>query len=191
MKKTILTIVLTVLVCCTVLGSTYALLMQKTGTIENTFTVGNINIELTETGADVNGKQTFKIIPGTNITKDPKVTVKANSEACWLFVVVKATQIPDFMTYSVASGWDVYTGATIPGSTIYYRSVGANDAKTGISYPIIAGNTITVSKDVTKAQIDAVTTNPELSFTALAVQAENVTTVDAAWTAIGSLLTNS
>ena len=190
MKKTLLTIVLTVLVCCTVLGSTYALLMQKTGTIENTFTVGNINIELTETGADANGKQTFKIIPGTNITKDPKVTVKAKSEACWLFVVVKATQIPTFMTYSVASGWTEYTGATIAGSKIYYRSVGAADAENGVSYPVIAGNTITVSKDVTKAQIDAVTTNPELSFTALAVQAENVTTVDAAWTAIGSLLTN-
>lgn len=185
MKKTLLTIVLTVLICCTVMGTTFALLMQKTGTIENTFTVGNINIELTET----TGSE-YKLIPGTTLSKNPTVTVEAGSEACWLFVVVKATDIPGFMTYSVDSTWTVYTGATIADSKIYYRSVSAENAKTGISYPVLTDNQVVVDKDVTKAQIDEYgAKTPELTFTALAVQADNVTTVDAAWTAVMSLLT--
>ncbi|MBS6457766.1 MAG: hypothetical protein KH544_07255 [Firmicutes bacterium] len=55
-----------------------AYLTSKTQVITNTFTVGNINIELTETKPE---NQQAKIIPGVDIVKDPKVTVKANSEA--------------------------------------------------------------------------------------------------------------
>lgn len=64
-------------------GGTIAWLTATTEPVVNTFTYGKIKIELTET----TGTE-YKIIPGVNISKDPKVTVKADSEACWLFVKV-------------------------------------------------------------------------------------------------------
>lgn len=73
-----------VLVIGCVAGGTVAWLVAKTDTVVNTFTYGNINIALAETTGT-----NYKVIPGTVIEKDPKVTVKAGSEACWLFVKVE------------------------------------------------------------------------------------------------------
>lgn len=77
-KALLLTLCAVLLVAVSVPG-TMAYLTSKTQVITNTFTVGNINIELTETKPE---NQQAKIIPGVDIVKDPKVTVKANSEAC-------------------------------------------------------------------------------------------------------------
>ena len=90
MKKTLITIALTVLAGLCVVGTTLAFLVDKTDPIVNTFTVGNVDIELTETdgnGNNVTGNE-YKLIPGHTYTKDPTVTVKKGSEACWLFVKV-------------------------------------------------------------------------------------------------------
>ena len=73
-----------VLVLGCAVGGTVAWLVAKTDPVVNTFTYGDINITLTETTGD-----DYKIIPGVDIGKDPKVTVKAGSEACWLFVKVE------------------------------------------------------------------------------------------------------
>ena len=85
-------------------GGTVAWLVATTDSVTNTFTYGDINIELTETKPE--NKQA-KIIPGVDIEKDPKVTVKANSEACWLFVKVEeeGTFVTGKVTYSIATGW--------------------------------------------------------------------------------------
>ena len=53
------------------LGGTLAWLTAKTDTVTNTFTVGDINIDLTETTTD------YKLVPGNTIAKDPTVTVKS------------------------------------------------------------------------------------------------------------------
>lgn len=63
-----------VLVIGCAVGGTIAWLTAQTDPVVNTFTYGDINIDLKETtGND------YKIIPGVDIEKDPKVTVKANS----------------------------------------------------------------------------------------------------------------
>ena len=86
-----------VLVLGCALGGTVAWLVAKSDPVVNTFTYGDININLEETTGS-----SYKIIPGVDIAKDPKVTVKANSEACWLFVKVEETgtfvAIPAFRT---------------------------------------------------------------------------------------------
>lgn len=170
-----------VLVIGCVAGGTVAWLVAKTDTVVNTFTYGNINIALTETtGED------YKIIPGTDIKKDPKVTVTAGSEACWLFVKVEETGtfVADKVTYAIADSWTQGNGTEIP-SNVYYREVSAEDAKNGVSYYVLAGNTtypngvITVSSDLTKENIP--TANPTLTFTAYAVQQENIDTAADAW----------
>lgn len=63
--------------------STFAYLTAITGPVKNTFTVGAISIDLTETY-----KPGSKIYPGAIITKIPVVTVKANSEPAYVYVFI-------------------------------------------------------------------------------------------------------
>ena len=177
-KALLLALCAVLLVAVSVLG-TMAYLTSKTQVITNTFTVGDINIELTETKPE--SKQA-KIIPGVDIEKDPKVTVKANSEACWLFVKVEQTGtfVTDKVTYSVMTGADGWTALTDnPG--VYYREVGAVTSDT--SFDILENNKVIVSDKLTKAEIDTITAGnqPKLTFTAYAVQKEGIDTAAAAW----------
>ena len=183
-KALLLALCAVLLVTVSVLG-TMAYLTSKTQVITNTFTVGDINIELTETKPE--SKQA-KIIPGVDIEKDPKVTVKKGSEACWLFVKVEQTGtfVKDKVTYSVMTGPDDWTkgnGTNIP-TDVYYRSVGA--VTTDTDFYVLAGNmdhpngVVTVSETLTKADVN-ITTQPKLTFTAYAVQKEGIDTAAAAW----------
>lgn len=170
-----------VLVIGCVAGGTVAWLVAKTDTVTNTFTYGKIDITLTETTGT-----SYKIIPGTDIPKDPKVTVTAGSEACWLFVKVEETGtfVADKVTYAIDNDWTQGDGTKIP-SNVYYREVSAEDAKNGVNYYVLAGNAtypngvITVSADLTKENIPATPTT--LTFTAYAVQKENIDTAADAW----------
>ena len=81
MKKKSLALLLAIaIVVVGAVAGTVAWLTDKTPSVTNTFTTSDINIELKET------KNNFQMIPGWNIEKDPKVTVKTGSEACYLFV---------------------------------------------------------------------------------------------------------
>ena len=183
MKKTLITILCTVLVCSCVMGATLALLTAKTDTVTNTFTIGNVNIELTETKElDENGLRTFKMVPGSTIDKDPTITVMANSEACWLFVKVdKSANFADFMTYEMDESWTPLAN----NEGVYYQEVASNAADQ--TFAVLNGNKVTVLDTVTKDQADALTTSkayPTLSFTAYAVQKDNVADAAAAWAAV-------
>ena len=168
MKKTLITILATVLVCCFAVGGTLAWLMDKTDTITNTFTVGDINITLTESE-----NLDLKIVPGTTITKDPKVTVKGGSEDCWLFVKVEETNWNTALTYEL-DGW------TELQSGVYYRSVAASN--TDQSFAVLKDNTVNIANTLTKTDLEAMATNqPQLTITAYAVQSENVDNVADAW----------
>ena len=172
MKKKVLSIVAVVLVLCCAIGGTLAWLTNKTASVKNTFTVGDINIELTETTTN------YKMVPGNTISKDPKVTVKANSEACWLFVKVeKSANFDSFMTYDMADGWTELPSVT----GVYYREVAATTAATDFS--VLQGNSVSVKDTVTKADLNALTQNtfPTLTFTAYAVQKDNVNSAADAW----------
>lgn len=165
-----------VLVLGCALGGTVAWLVAESGPVTNTFTYGDINIALTETtGED------YKIIPGVDIAKDPKVTVKANSEACWLFVKVDevGTFVADKVTYSVADGWTALTGQ--PG--VYYREVGAVTADT--DFYVLKDNVVKVSDTLTKEEIKDIPTGPTLTFTAYAVQKDGIADAATAWSKIG------
>lgn len=167
-------------------GGTFAWLTAQTGTVTNTFTYGDINITLGETtGND------YKIIPGVNIKKDPKVTVAANSEACYLFVKVEesGTFVTNKVTYSIANGWTQGKGTDGIPANVYYREVGADDAKAGKDYYVLAGDTdspngvITVSGELTKDDIKTITAEnqPKLKFTAYAVQKDGIADAATAW----------
>ena len=163
-----------VLVLGCAVGGTVAWLVAKTDPVVNTFTYGDINITLTETtGED------YKIIPGVDIGKDPKVTVKAGSEACWLFVKVEeeGTFVANKVTYSVDDGWTQGNDTDIP-ANVYYREVGAVTADT--DFYVLNGNKVTVSNSLTKEDIANIT-QPTLTFTAYAVQKDGMADAAAAW----------
>ena len=183
--KVFLSLLALVLVVGCAVGGTIAWLTATTDPVVNTFTYGKINIELTET----TGTE-YKIIPGVNISKDPKVTVIGGSEACWLFVKVAEANWPTFadekgkkVSYAIATGWEELPGE----SGVYYREVNAVTANT--DFYVLAGDTtypngvVTVSETLTKEEVNSVTTEnqPKLIFTAYAVQKDGIGTAAEAW----------
>lgn len=162
-------------------GGTAAWLAAKSEPIASTFTFGDINITLTETDHQ---EGQIKIIPGVDIKKALKVTVQADSVDCWLFVKVEETGtfVPDKVIYAIADGWTKGDGSQIP-ENVYYRQVSA--ATADLEFPVLKGDKITVSKELTKQEIQNITTQPTLTFTAYAVQKEGINTAEEAWEKIG------
>ena len=175
---------LTMVVGCAVDG-TVAWLVSESESSVSTFTLGDINIKLTGESES----QPLKIIPGVEIRRSLKVTVEPNSEACWLFVKVEETNWPAFrdtngtakVSYSVdvQNGWIALNGH--PG--VYYREVSAENARTGVEYDV--NGVVAVSKELTKAEVDSIAsgTQPQLSFTAYAVQRDGIGDAATAWAA--------
>ena len=176
MKKKLMTVLALVLVIAMSVAGTIAYLTDTTAPITNTFTVGNIDIDLAETKTD------FKMVPGCDIAKDPKVTVEANSEDCWLFVKIdESRNLDSFISYAVANDWTQGDGTNIP-SKVWYRPVEASTADQ--TFSVLAGDQVTVNNDVTKTMMDGLKVDgaiqPTLTFTAYACQSANMT-VNAAW----------
>lgn len=193
MKKRTLTILIAVvLVVACAVGGTLAWLKTQTTPVVNTFTAGDINITLAETTTE------YKMVPGNDIRKDPKVTVKAGSEDCWLFVKVDKSvastepekkAFDDYLTYAIADGWKALTGV----EGVYYREVSATidngideDGKTisvDAVFSVLNGDKVSVKDTVTKEMLNALNDNncPTLTFTAYAIQKDNITTVADAW----------
>lgn len=170
-KKTLALVLALTLLVAGIVGGTLAWLTDQTAEVKNTFTVGDINIGLTETTAD------YKMVPGNTIAKDPTVTVKANSEACWLFVqVTESTDLKDFITYAIAEGWTALPGV----DGVYYREVPASAADQ--TFSVLADDAVTVKSDVTRTMLETAKTDaPTLTFKAYAIQKDHFATADAAW----------
>ena len=155
------------------IGGTLAWLTSKSDSLVNTFTIGNVAITLEETtGND------YKVTPGVPVAKDPKVTVTAGSEACWVFVEIQESENwPDGLTYEPAAGWTPLTSE----AGVYYRDVASNPTQNQDFY-VLAGDDkhpngiVKVDEDITS--LDA---NTKLTFTAYAIQKEGIETAEDAW----------
>ncbi len=175
-SRTFIMLLALVLVIGVAAGGTVAWLVASSNSVVNTFTYGDINIGLGETtGTD------YKIVPGVDINKDPKVTVKANSEACYLFVKVEQTGnfVDGKVSYSIADGWTALEGE----NGVYYREVAATTAD--MDFYVLKNNKITVSDELTKGDIQNLSganKTPKLTFTAYAVQKDGIADADTAWT---------
>lgn len=170
-----------VLVIGCVAGGTVAYLVSKPQAITNTFTVGDINAELKETTT------TYHIVPGVDIAKDPVATIKAGSEACYLFVKVAETNWPDVkngdarkVDYQIADGWTKLEDG------VYYREVGSNAADQ--DFTILKDNQVTVSDTLTKTDVEAIKAagEPKLTFTVYAVQKAQVADATTAWNLVNT-----
>lgn len=198
MRRMLFTLALVLVVAVASVGGTIAWLTDKTDPVTNTFTVGDINITLTETfNTDTNNDGTndawqAKLIPGTTYDKDPVVTVKANSEKCYLFVKFEEINNPsNYLEYSSnlkESEWTQLDQDT--NKNVWYKVVesSTNDQ----SWNLLAGNQVTVKDTIVKSGTTGITapvmpTNenaPQLKYTAYAIQFENMTDAADAWSKV-------
>lgn len=204
MKKKILALTLVFALALALgIGGTVAWLTAQTSPVVNTFTVGDINITLAETGTTNNAKN-YTFVPGDTLAKDPKVTVIAGSEDCYLFVKVEeANNTATGLTGKVIN-WSVDTGTDpaikwvpVPEHDGYwYRTVPAVAANTTEenlpSFDVLKDNQVTVNEKVTKDMVTGLTAKkPTITVTAAAVQKDNVADVTAAWAKLPTAFTTT
>ena len=204
MKKTLTMVLALVLVFALGVGGTLAWLSATTTPVVNTFTVGDINIDLNEheyvpstkslatDKEPVKTNKNYKFVPGDTLPKDPYVTVKAGSEACWLFVKIDETNNTvtglngKVVSYDIdtTKGWAPVTGV----ENVWYKQLAATAEDT--DYNVLLNKQVTVNADITKTMADNTldSAKPVLTFTAYAIQSANlkngdttVTTAEAAW----------
>jgi hypothetical protein len=192
-RRSALKVALTAFAVClmvfSVVGGSIAWLMTSTEPIVNVFTHGDIQITLTELkGEELSDGRYFKMVPGKEIEKDPKISVLAGSENCWLFVKIEESAdaaLSDYIEYAVADGWTALEN--VPG--VYYRTVDTG-AETQ-EFDILKDNKVTVKGSVTLDMLRALnaTNYPKLTFTGYAVQRDmEIDAIDSAaeaWALIG------
>lgn len=199
MKKRTAALLLTfVLIFGAAVGGTVAWLTAKTDDVVNTFTVGNIKIDLWEHELKADGSlnmdkkvtaNEYDFVPGDTLLKDPTAEVLANSEACYLFIRVKeennTVDEVKIVNYTV----DESVWKAVPDQKGYwYCTISADEAEAGITKSILTNQNSTVNTDnvmvsdrVTKEMADKMTAAPTITFTAAAIQYENIADVTTAF----------
>ena len=164
-----------------VIGGSLAWLMTSTEPIVNVFTYGDIRITLTETkGEELSDGRYFKMTPGKVIEKDPKISVLADSEDCWLFVKIDESSdkaLSDYIDYAIADGWTALQEA--PG--VYFRTVdSSSEAQT---FSVLKDDKVDVKGSVTLEMLQALDSSnyPKMTFTGYAVQRDmSIDAIDSA-----------
>ena len=205
MKKKIALLLACVMAFGIAVGGTLAWLVDSTGEVKNTFTVGDINIDLKEhdyvlesntldTTVETAANADYHFVPGDTLPKDPFVKVQEGSEDCYLFIkVVESGNIE--VTGTDANGQTVTEKAlkyavdtavwtAVTGHTGYWYKI-VTDVPAEIdgdyqTYNILANQQVKVSEYVTKDSAME-TAKPTISFWAAAVQKDHVADVAAAW----------
>lgn len=170
-----------VLVMLIGVAGTLAYLQMQTESVVNTFAPSNIDLDLYETkdGSQVKAN-TYKMVPGVAMEKDPTVTVSGDVDA-YVFVEIVETgsvtvdgttyTFDDFLTYAIATGWTVHTEESNAGNetVVVYREVKVAD--TTKTFSVLAGDEVTTNTSVTKQMMNAYTDGSiKLTFTAYAIQ---------------------
>lgn len=218
MNKKVKAMLLVLCALILVVGSVMGTLAYLTDTKEvvNTFTVGNVYISLDEAVLDADGKTTgtraeagntnVKLIPGRSIDKDPTVTVKANSEECYVRMLVTvnyATELEAIWNnFSLATLATVDSDWTLTGNPVkntdadtltyeyrYNNTVAKADTDTKLDAlfsKITLPGTVTneqISTLVTKGNNGDITDQLKITVVAHAIQAEGFDTAALAWDA--------
>ena len=170
-KSLMISSVTTIFWMLALVGMTTALLTSTSGPLENTFTIGKVDIALTETTGG-----SYQLIPGKEIAKDPKVTVAGESEDCWLFIKVSKTEYFDeYIEYEIDDGWTELGGF----DGVYYRQIIKSAGGTTVG--ILKDNTVTVKDTVTREIMGDLSEPPVITFKAYAVQSFSVESAREAW----------
>lgn len=187
MKQTnvkILTLVaaIALALACTA-GATLAWLTDTTPEVKNVFTTADIGVTLTETfntdtdNDNKNDAWKAQLIPGYTYSKNPTVTVKADSVDCYLFVKFEETSNPStYLTYTstltTANGWTQGTGGGEGGNgvptNVWFREVTSSTSDQ--SWELLKDNQVKISESLTKDSMPTAENAPKLTYTAYASQ---------------------
>ncbi len=168
-------------------GSTFAYLTDKTGTVTNTFTVGNVTfdddnelgsglresavVRDKETGSyvDNDGDNTWTVITndyknlvaGETVYKDPTVVMGADSEVAWVFAQITNTNNAAFESIAWSEDWVKVDSLSDENAVVYAKTstIAAGEASTIFT-------SVTMSKDITGE-----TVIPAIEVKAFAIQA--------------------
>ena len=171
MKKSLPWLIVAVLVLVIGTSATVAYFVSQPQSVQNTFTVGSVSISLKETTGS-----SYKLIPGADLMKDPAVTVKSGSEACWLFISIsKINSFDNYCTFEIMEEWTPLAGV----NGVYYQTV----EKPGVDrvFRILKNDRVYIRQTLTEEELNSITAIPELSIRAYAVQSQGVSTPEEAW----------
>lgn len=167
-KKIIVTLLAIVLLIGCTIGGTLAWLTATSGTVTNTFTVGDINItlqeypfktdsttELDESATPVQSIDTYKVVPGGEQPKKPFVTVKAKSENCYVYVNVVNNLTIDktlVVNYDTPANWTQIATQTAADGTVstLYRYNSIMNYSENDSEPLVVFTKVTYSNSIQK-----------------------------------------
>ena len=147
--------------------------MTSASKVSNVFTIGNVKIHMDEGKVDANGQipdpdvrtdsNSYLLMPGKSYDKDPIITVQADTQPCYLFLVTR-NQIssiedpskPTMAQQMVANGWGIYKDTTAGSRVWIYcgkNTAGQNDridANMNALQPVaICGTGVDAEKGVT------------------------------------------
>ena len=194
-KALLLTFCAVLLVVASVLGTIAYLTSQDE--VKNTFTVGQVAINLDEAKVNPNGTpvegadrvkaNSYKLLPGHEYTKDPTVHVNAVSENSWIFVKVEngiaayeanATkdykQIADQIT---ENGWTALDGV----ANVYYKSYAQN--ATGADLVVFKNFKVSDTANTVDGWANITEKSTKVIVNAYAIQADGFDTAKEAWDA--------
>ncbi len=127
-KKTILVAAIAVmLVAALVVGGTLAYFTDKSDAKVNTFTMGNVGIDLTETAWDATADHT--LVPGKFYDKNPTITVDTGSQDAYVFLKLDLNKYVSFVNLMGVDAYknvDALKGQTYPGFVEFVSNL-AND----------------------------------------------------------------
>lgn len=198
MKKKIVALCLCIALAVVAIGGATLAYFTDTKDVTNTFTVGNVKITLTEPS----WTQDSKLVPGTEIGKDPTVTVVKGSEECYVRILMtisnskewdaifnanKNLKIENFFKGYVPANWTYIkntenaTNNTRTYEFRYKEAVNALNADADVKLPALFTD-IVVPSTLTGTQI-ATLSGFNIVIEAQAIQTASFANADAAWAA--------
>lgn len=189
-KKIVSLVLVCVVVFGIVVGGTLAYLQDKTDVVTNTFTVGNVNIDLDEAKVDLYGEadtsaprvkdNEYKLIPGHTYTKDPTISVAKGSEECYVFVKVEnglatiEAAGETTIAKQMESNWTPLDGV----DNVFYYKTTVNALEAPNNIPLVVFSSFTLADTANVASY----TEATIQITGYAVQADGFDNAADAWT---------
>lgn len=199
MKKILVLALAALLLVAVSVAGTVAYLTAKTDPVTNTFKPSTLSVTLSEETPASNNRN-IQMVPGTSVTKDPKVSYTTDVPA---YVFVKVTEtIGGDLIFDTYIGYDVITTGdnkwTRLEDGLYYMEVAAG-SQNNISIiqdkttPTPKADKVTI-KNVTLTEMEALkkleeTAYPKLTFEAFIIQKEPFGSAAAAWAEVPTTTT--
>lgn len=173
-NKKLITLVATVsLIALIGVGATLAYFTDKDETL-NTITMGHVDIELDEPifGQENENHTIHNVVPNQSITKDPTITVKGDSESCYLRAKVEIGEtLNDTQKEELLKGINIQEENWVLGTDGYYYYQKKVE-KTGSDQTVVLFDKVVIPENWGNEIADK---EFVINITAEAIQADNFT----------------